>query len=871
MRIKKSVGLAKITRNCFQSVLFCFIGEKRYKMLLTMFLIIFVGGFFISAWIYREDINRHVIKQVAYRLGLTVRPQRIIIDIAHIEYQKLAYKREIALSRGVLLSSSEDYVPATITHNKETYKVKLRLKGDSPDHWYDKRKWSLRIRVKDGKTIFKMRQFSIQHPNTRSYIVEWVFHQLLDHVGLIHLRYDFIEVIINGKNQGLYAIEEHFDKLLIENNQYREGPIVRFNDDLNWLYRAVEHEEKLDQYLEAYWLGPIDVFHPKRMKRTKALWEQYKIAKNLLESIRRGELKAHQVFNVKKLALLFAIADLWGTQHIHEYHNIRFYYNPVTSLLEPIGYDSTDISQATALIGSTAGFDGQKNHSTWEKELFENEKFFREYILALRKVSSEDFLVNFFETIDRQYKEKMEIVYTNYPYRDFQKKSYLFKNQEFIRKSLHPPRGLQAYFHNFDQETNRLRLQLGNIQFLPIEWVGISSDKIVCRPDGPTILKGKIPYQPVAYQEVSCKPENVISWTNNMIAGLKVKYRVLGMDEENEINVYLEPFRDDHFLIDDLIRKEPNYKSFSFLNIDEETKEILIKSGKWEIDQTLIIPEGFVVICPEGTELNLSNSAQIISYSPLQFLGTEDAPIRITSMDSTGHGLVVFNANQTSILRNVIFENLSAPQHGGWKLSGAVTFYESPVDIKRCLFSNNRNSDDSLNIIRSEFTIDSTLFEHSFADAVDLDFAKGKISHSSFIHSGIGSGTGDGIDFSGSIVELENILIHDVRDKALSIGEHSSVIAQEIKISNAHIAIASKDESDLTINNVEIINSAVGFSLYQKKPEFGPAFITATEVTMTQVRTPYIVENNSVLQVEGKIVNVAPGSSEKKMMKDNKQ
>jgi len=856
MRIKQSLGLVEIIKNRIRSILFSLIGEKKRKILLKIFLAIFLGGFIISAWIYKEDINRHVIQHIAYYLGLRAHPERIVIDIGHTDYQKLAHKREVALSRTVLLSSSKDYVPATITHNKETYKVKLRLKGDGSDHWTDERKWSLRIRVKDNKTIFGMRQFSIQHPHTRSYIVEWIFHQLLDYVGLIHLRYDFIEVIINGKNLHLYAIEEHFDKLLIENNQYREGPIVRFNDDLNWLYRAIEHKENTNQYLEAYWSGPIDVFHPNRIKRNKMLWGQYKIAKNLLESFRRGKLEVHQVFNIKKLALLFAITDLWGSQHAHEYHNIRFYYNPVTSLLEPIGYDSAVISKTTALSGSTDGYYEQKNHFTWEKSLFENEEFFREYVQALKKVSSEDFLVNFFKEIGPQYKEKMDIVYTHFnPYRDFSEEGYLAENQEFIRKALHPPRGLQAYFHKFDQKKNALLLQLGNIQFLPIEWTGVSSEKIICHPEGPAILEGKTPHQPVKYQEVVCKPENTVQWTNDMIADLKVRYKILGMDVVNEVNIYPEPLFDNNLLSNDLIRKKPNHTSFQFLNVDENAKEIFIQSGKWEIDNTLIIPEGFVVICREGTELNLSGLAQIISYSPLQFIGTEDHPIVITSKDGKGNGLVVLNAQQKSILKHVNFKNLSAPRHGGWQLSGAVTFYESPVDIKNCLFSNNRNSDDNLNIIRSEFTIDNTVFEQSFADAIDLDFAKGKISNSSFINSGMKSGNGDGIDFSGSVVELEDILIHGVRDKALSIGERSSVIAQRVKISNAHIAIASKDESDLTISNIEIVDSTTGFSLYQKKPEFGPALIIATKVTMKLVEIPYDIKNNSVLKIEGKIIN----------------
>jgi len=44
-----------------------------------------------------------------------------------------------------------------------------------------------------------MKQFSIHHPNTRNYVYEWIFHQALKREGVLSLRYDFIEVTLNGK------------------------------------------------------------------------------------------------------------------------------------------------------------------------------------------------------------------------------------------------------------------------------------------------------------------------------------------------------------------------------------------------------------------------------------------------------------------------------------------------------------------------------------------------------------------------------------------------------------------------------------------------------------------------------------------------
>jgi len=43
---------------------------------------------------------------------------------------------------------------------------------------------------------------------------------------------------LNGQDMGVYAFEEHFDKLLIESNNRREGPIVKFSENHSGLPTA---------------------------------------------------------------------------------------------------------------------------------------------------------------------------------------------------------------------------------------------------------------------------------------------------------------------------------------------------------------------------------------------------------------------------------------------------------------------------------------------------------------------------------------------------------------------------------------------------------------------------------------------------------
>ena len=191
------------------------------------------GNFFIPKLNELFDYSKN------YYKGFFARGENITIDIEYEDYQKLAYKRKIALNKQKLVTAKDDYVSAKIRYKDKYVKVKLRLKGDNLDH-LEGEKWSFRIKVSGDNTIFGMKIFSIQHPRTRNYIYEWIFHQALKSEEVLSLRYKFINVTLNGRNLGVYALEEHFEKRLIEFNKHREGPIVRFNENLYW-------DEKLQQ------------------------------------------------------------------------------------------------------------------------------------------------------------------------------------------------------------------------------------------------------------------------------------------------------------------------------------------------------------------------------------------------------------------------------------------------------------------------------------------------------------------------------------------------------------------------------------------------------------------------------------------------
>jgi hypothetical protein len=262
------------------------------------------------------------------------------------------------------------------------------------------------------------------------------------------------------------------------------------------------------------------------------------------------------------------------------------------------------------------------------------------------------------------------------------------------------------------------------------------------------------------------------------------------------------------------------------------------------------------VIGQPGTIIDLLNGSRFISYSPLLFTGTELDPIVVKSSDKTGKGTVVLEAEGRSTLQHVRFVGMTLADGEPWSLTSAVTFHRSDVDLDYCFFGKNQ-SEDALNIVRSNFTISNSRFENTFGDAFDSDFSNGRVEDTKFI--GIGN---DAIDVSGTEITVRNTYIGGAGDKGISVGEASRMQAEFVTIVGANIGVAAKDLSYFEGMTLTIRDANVGFALFQKKPEYGAASAGVWRTTLRNVRENYWLEEGSSLSWEG--VPVIPNRTDLK-------
>ena len=204
-----------------------------YKFLLTYFIVSLLVVTIFFSFIFTSTAFK---KKTSYYLDLVSQAGRIEyiyifnigfkiiksffsnLDYINIEIQfddvlKLEEHRELSIKRKSLGDS--DLIPevnSRVIYNNKRADSSIRLKGERMIHFQDKKNSSYRVKLDKDNYIFGVKKFSLQKPRVRNYIHEWIYYEMIGDFDLIKPIYNFINLEINGSNQGLYVFEEGFRK-----------------------------------------------------------------------------------------------------------------------------------------------------------------------------------------------------------------------------------------------------------------------------------------------------------------------------------------------------------------------------------------------------------------------------------------------------------------------------------------------------------------------------------------------------------------------------------------------------------------------------------------------------------------------------------
>ena len=767
--------------------------------------------------------------------------RRINLKVKDKAYRKLKSKRQKALERGILRTEEDSWVKGILQDSSEEMSIKLRLKGDWLDH-LSPLKWSLRIKVKDPNAWNRIKEFSLHTPQARYFVHEWLLHQFWEREDVLTTRYDFLQLYLNDRALGTYAYEEHFDKQLLEFRHRREGPILKFSEDALWDARLRQNQngglDNLNKPIIAEMVNAeVAPFKEQRTLGNPALHKSFEIARELLTDYQQGRRPADEIFDLERTARYYAIADILGAHHGLIWHNQRFYFNPITARLEPIGYDgfSNQPRKEALLLGKELIENGLFADVDAMKRLFENEQFIALYMEQLFRLSREEYLQSFLDEVWLGVEARVDFLKTEFSKLKVDKLRIL-KRAAQIRSKLLPyhKHSVKAYWKGSGE--GQRKLELSSTHELPLKIVGFGT-------------KANRLSQPLE--------ESIMMAPYYM--GRSKSYRELELPDDYRY-VFYSPFGIDTLFsspisnwprarfADQIGKHLPADKIQCALPYQQTDQIIQIEKGRYKVKEKIHFPAGLEIYVPAGTEINFVNGAGWISRSPVFLNGSFEEPIVFRSEDQSATGFTVLQAEETSRISYCNFNGFNTFKMGGLTLTGAVSFYESPLHINHCVIQNNQ-CEDALNLIRSDFEIDQLTIQNAPFDGFDADFCKGTISHSRVRAAG-----NDGYDFSGSEIKVYKCDFRQCGDKGISVGEESRVELEAVAIDSATIGVVSKDLSYVRVRSVDLQHCNQGFAAYQKKPEFGHSSIVVDDYRAKEVRILHTIATRCTLELKNHVI-----------------
>lgn len=250
----------------------------------------------------------------------------------------------------------------------------------------------------------------------------------------------------------------------------------------------------------------------------------------------------------------------------------------------------------------------------------------------------------------------------------------------------------------------------------------------------------------------------------------------------------------DYFKGDFDTKKDNKYKPFPiFFKIKKYKKRFIKKLVKKDI------------------ELNIDSDENKYFYISKNTLNLN---IRLSG-NKKGNIILIGNFNPNININLIDNRLLSFKDSSENYATGCLTFLDSNFN-GGSIYASDAKCEDAINIIRSTGTINKIKIMNASSDALDLDFSKLNIKNIN-----IENAVNDCSDFSYGKYQIEIATLKNCGDKSVSVGEKSNLKIKNLIANNTFIGIASKDSSNIFLEEGKIFNNkSYCLSAYKKKQEF---------------------------------------------------
>jgi hypothetical protein len=428
--------------------------------------LVFVLGFFLG--------GRNILAQVEdWLLAATRLVQSdssaeplptLIVDMGFDNYSSLLQQRDEALQTGVYLSTSQDFVTATMRLDGSMIPVNMRFYPGPVEHLEGAGGWHFDVRTRRDQQLAGMQRFYLLDPADNNWLNQWAFARSLEREGVLATRYQFVNLVFNGDGWGTYALQGGFGDELMTTNGRTAGVILEFDTDLLW--RSIAHfgdaqrayADPVGNLLATdFRFFEIDAFRDATVTRDATRSAQRDAAVSRLRALQAGQLSASDIFDIEKYGRFLALVDLWGANEAISLPNLRYYYSPDTDRLEPIGFNGNPLSSderlpLTAAYGDAvlqAAYAREADRMSQPTYLVEMERELGEELLHLQQVL------------------RLEADEVALPWAGLQQR------QEQIRRSLNPIQPVFAYLGPPTMSISAtIQIDIANVINLPVEVIG---------------------------------------------------------------------------------------------------------------------------------------------------------------------------------------------------------------------------------------------------------------------------------------------------------------------------------------------------------------------------------------------------------------
>jgi hypothetical protein len=750
----------------------------------------------------------------------------IYIELSDSAITNLSEQRDHRISmllngKSNLMGSGQwAYVSGKAIYENDTFNIEIRLRGDMPSNYNRSLTEStMRFNIKKGKALAGKKKLSLIRPALESGYYGYLFYKCFNDFGFLANDIDFVKLYFNDEYAGIRFLQEGFSKELLESSNRRAGPIVRFKND------CVDEQNRYNPngYPEMVAYGEKKILNDTILSAT------YARALNKYNELITGNIEVTACFNVQEYGRFYALSDIFLSHHSNKCQNIKLYFNPIDDKFEPIAWDPNNFDRYEVHL------DIQKGHTQRFGEicndmityplhhiLSKNTTFLNAYSAHLKTYSQDSLILKkigkYAEVISstegdlfrQNFQERFDVnkIVSNLSkiHQDFNQEQLLYGNY-FIKKQTLSIRSLSNLPIIIDSVCYKNKTQ-------ELNWVIAPNDEV----------------------------EKIVYFDSISIAQKKLKIysRILGTAPTRKYKAKV-------FSQKDLVSSPVFREEFdsSYFNFNEIEKSFVLKTKKIQLNKDLYIPDlGMTWIIEPGTIIEL-NHANIICESNVKANGLTEKKIYFSGKNSGG--ILLKNNSTESSFSNTVFSSLAAPTQGNWSLTGAVNFYNTQVKLQSCSF-NNMQSEDALNLVNCTFQLEDIYINNSYSDALDIDFGKGTITNIT-----IDSAKNDGLDFSGSTIQLESVTLRNIGDKAISSGEKSIITCSNVIIFNSFIGVASKDASFIKVNLLNLVNTKIDFTAYQKKAQYDMAKIEIINSGLNSPKT--YIEKGSLLIIDEKKIS----------------